>query len=202
MGKHTEIRESKLLIGEGIEETRFFAQMLKHLGISGIQLLDYGGKDKLKPFLAALPTMPGFDNLRVLAVTRDADDNVANAFESIRDGLIEAQLTAPRKCGVIVGKKPAIGVFLLPDSRSPGMLETACLNSAQDDPAMPCVDDYFECVKNKAKRVPNNMSKAKIHAWLASQSRPDLRLGEAAENGLWHFDDSAFQALRDFLKTI
>ena len=39
----------------------------------------------------------------------------------------------------------------------------------------------------------HRMSKVRLPAWLASQARPDLRLGEAADEGLWHFDSKAFR---------
>lgn len=38
----------------------------------------------------------------------------------------------------------------------------------------------------------HRMPKVRLPAWLASQARPDLRLGEAADEGLW-FDSKAFR---------
>lgn len=87
----------------------------------------------------------------------------------------------------------------MPDNVGPGMLEDLCLRAVQADPAMPCVNDYFQCVQNQANRQPNNISKARVHAWLSSQLEPDLRLGEAAKNNLWPWASPAFDALRQFL---
>jgi hypothetical protein len=46
------------------------------------------------------------------------------------------------------------------------------------------------------------MSKACVHAWLASKERPDKRLGEAAQAGYWPFEHSAFDALSQFLLSL
>jgi len=39
-----EITKTKLVIGEGWEEVRFFNALLQHLGIDNIQTEQYGGK--------------------------------------------------------------------------------------------------------------------------------------------------------------
>ena len=64
---------------------------------------------------------------------------------------------------------------------------------------MSCVEEYLECVKNNANREPNNVAKAKLHAWLASKEKPDKRLGEAAEAGYWDWESAAFDGLKEFI---
>jgi len=39
------ITKEKLLLGEGIEEVRFFNALLAHLGITNVQVDQYGGKN-------------------------------------------------------------------------------------------------------------------------------------------------------------
>ena len=53
------------------------------------------------------------------------------------------------------------------------------------------VHEYINCIK-KSGHSPNNIDKAKVHSWLASREKPDLRLGEAAECGYWPFDEKSF----------
>jgi hypothetical protein len=67
------LTKPKLLLGEGIEEVRFFHALLLRLGISDVQVESYNGKDHLASYLKSLPKIPGFDALVSLGVTRDAD---------------------------------------------------------------------------------------------------------------------------------
>jgi hypothetical protein len=93
-------------------------------------------------------------------------------------------------------------VFLLPDNASPGMLEDLCLEAVASDPAAPCLDEYFTCVFQRGNRRPVEVAKARVHAWLASQLKPDLRLGEAAEAGYWPWNSPVFDQLRAFLRAL
>jgi hypothetical protein len=183
------------LIGEGQDEA-----LLAHLGILDVQVEAYGGKSNLSPYLKAFPVRPGASGVAALGVTRDADDDVSRTFQSVCSLLTNQGLPTPPAPGQIVGGAPRVGVFLLPDNHNAGMLEDLCLTASRADPAMPCVDEFFRCVQVQAVRVPNNMAKARVHAWLASQLEPDRRLGEAARAGYWAWHDPAFADLEDFLR--
>ncbi len=198
------ITEKKLLLGEGKDEVRFFNALLAHLGISDIQVTDYGGKTRLKDYLEALAQTPGFGGLASLAITRDSDTDAAATFASVRDALANVALPVPSSHGQLAGTNPKVGVWILPDGNSPGMLEDLCMASVQTDLAVSCVDEYFQCVQNRAARQPNHAAKAKarLHVWLASQIEPDKRLGEAAEKGYWPWNATVFQPLIQFLQAL
>ena len=197
------IERAKLLLGEGEEEVRFFDSLLKHVGATDIQVVQTGGKgERMHRFLKMLPTLPGFQLLSSLGVTRDADEDVGGAFQSVCDGLRNAGFDVPPAAGISTHGKIRVSAFILPDCASPGMLETLCMSSVADDKAIICVEQYFECVRREANRTPRNMWKARTHAWLSSQVVPDKRLGEAADNGYWPFDHPAFDALRAFLRQL
>lgn len=194
-----EITKPKILIGEGIEEVRFFQAMLKHLGIEDILVEEYSGKQKLSSFIKNLPLRPGFSRVVSLGVTRDADDNAETAFQNICGALTHAKLPTPAMSGKSEGNNPKVSAFVLPDGKSQGMLEDLCLRSVQFDLATQCVEEYLNCAQEKTGRQISNLSKARVRVWLASQTRPDLRLGEAAEKGYWQWDDQAFDQIKDFL---
>jgi hypothetical protein len=196
------IEHAKLLLGEGEEEVRFFKSLLKHLDITGVQVAPTSGKGRMHDFLKAIPSLPGFSLLTALGVTRDADDNPTAAFQSVCDGLQKAGFDVPDRPASPTNGKPRVSVFVFPDCAGEGMLETLCLQSVADDAAVRCVDRFFECVKRDAGREPQNIPKARTHAWLASKERPDRRLGEAAEAGYWPFADRAFMQLAEFLKAL
>jgi hypothetical protein len=198
------ITKPKLLLGEGKDEARFFNALLDHQGVADIQVVDYGGKTRLRDYLEALalPPVSGFPGLVSLAITRDADADAGAAFTSAGAALANVGLSVPSSHGLFAGANPRVGVWILPDGGTPGMLEDLCMASVQTDLAFPCVDEYFQCVLRRASRQPNNPAKARLHAWLASQLEPDKRLGEAAEKGYWPWDAPAFQPLIRFLQSL
>ncbi len=206
-----EIRGPKLLLGEGEEEVRFFNALLGGLRLTGIQVARYDGKGRLRGFLDGLKDWSGFSRVTSIGITRDADDDPDAAFRSIQGALQNAGLPVPTACqapaagSITIARKTVninVRVFLFPDCRSTGMLETLCLNSVANRPTMTCVRKYFACAKKRENRVPRNSWKAKVHAWLASEEEPDKRLGEAAEKGYWPLEHSAFDSLREFLNAL
>lgn len=191
----------KLLIGEGYDEVNFFDAVLKHLGITDIAVEQYAGKANLDRYLAALKARSGFSQLRALGITRDADESASNVFASVSGNLRKRGLSIPTALNQVANGSPAIAVFVLPDCVRAGMLEDLCLDSVVEDLAIPCVGQFFDCVK-QAGRIPQNMAKARVHAWLASKEVPDKRLGQAAGSGYWPFDHPAFEAIKDFLRSL
>jgi len=196
------IRESKLLIVEGRDEVNFFTALMNYLALRGIQIIDYAGKTNLRVRLQALRNTPNFHLITSLGVVRDADTDAASAFQSVRDALESAGLAAPAQPLSPVGASPQVVVMILPPGSNQGMLEDLCMNSVARDPVALCVDSYFLCVSNQLHRLPGNLSKAKVHAFLASRDKPDLRLGEAALAGYWPWDNYAFAEVKQFLRTL
>jgi len=196
------IEKPELLIGEGKEEVRFFKKLLKELGMGDVQVEHYSGVDGLAAYLHAQLARTGYDNLRALGVTRDADANAENALKSVCGALTSAGMPAPKRLGEAASGPPRVSVFILPDGNSAGMLEDLCLSSVASDPGIACVDAYLDCVKEAAKREPKNRAKARVHAWLATQQEPGKRLGEAAEADYWPLYDPAFDSLKRFLRSL
>jgi hypothetical protein len=196
------IEQPKVLVVEGREEELFFGALIKHLGLWNIQIMPIGGKEKLRKNLKALANSPGFSEVISLGVVRDADANPDSAFQSVRDALQAAGLPTPERSLMPVDGRPRVAVLILPDACIPGMLEDLCLRAVAQDPAMPCVEQYFKCLQQAGLSLPDNMSKAKVQAFLASRRKAGLRLGEAAEAGYWPWNDDAFKQVRDFLSQI
>lgn len=147
--------------------------------------------------------MSGFANVESLGIIRDADEDNDAAFKSVCTGLRLAGLPEPPRPLDVTGGKPRISVFIMPDCQRPGRLETLCLLAVAEDPAMPCVKEYWGCLERALPQgnrdVPRNREKAHLQAFLASRQKPGLRLGEAGEAGYWPFDHGAFQLVKDFL---
>jgi hypothetical protein len=92
--------------------------------------------------------------------------------------------------------------MILPEENTPGMLEDLCLRAVAQDPAMLCVEQYFQCLQQRGLSLPHNRSKAKVQAFLASRPEAGKRLGEAAQARYWPWDDKAFEQVRNFLQQI
>jgi hypothetical protein len=201
--KSLQLSQPKLLIGEGNEEVLFFRALLKHLQITDVQVEQYGGKQGLGTFLKQLYLITsGYQNLVSLGITRDADDSAKNAFESVCGFLKNNNLPLPKKPQEIVGDKPKISVLIIPDYQDSGMLEDICLEAVKTDSAIQCIDEFFKCVSSQVGRIPGEMNKARLRVWLASQIKPDLRLGEAAQKGYFDWDSPAFEGLKQFLQNL
>ena len=198
----TPIEKPCLLIGEGIEEVRFFTALLKHLGNQGVQVEQCAGKQKLKAYLTAQVARSGFDRVDTVVIVQDADDNPAVRLESVCEAARSCGLLPPSRHAEFSDGRPRIGVFIMPDGTRPGMLESLCVDSVAGDAAMECVRGFLDCIKDRCGRVPRPIEKAQTHTWLASQEVPDKRLGEAAEAGYWPWDNAAFSGLVGFLRRI
>lgn len=191
---------SKVLLVEGHDAFQFFKALLRHMSLlDKIELSNTGGISDLRDYLETLVVIEGFANIEALGIVRDAETSAESAFAALNRDLNNAGLPTPAKPFEPAEGKPQVSVFILPDNVQPGMLETLCLNSVSQEPAMLCTTQYFDCLKQAQQSLPNNMAKARLHAFLASRPKPDLLLGQAAHAGYWPFDHSAFDPLKKFL---
>lgn len=200
-----QIREQHILVVEGQDEYNFFDALLRHIDISSIQVLAIGGKTQFRAQLLALKNTPGFNRVQSIGVVRDCDGNRQGAFDSVRGALRAASLPIPETPAAFTENTPRTGVLIMPPESvgTDRMLEDLCLAAVADDPAMQCVDDYFDCLQTQAISLRDNvLAKAQVHVYLASRDEPDLRLGEAAQRGYWPWDNPAFDQAKAFLRQL
>ncbi len=195
------IDQPVILIVEGDDDKNFFEALARHLGIPGVQVLSANGKDNVRPFIAAVSKAPGFSKTRALGVIRDADSNPNGAFQSVCNALA-AVLPSPQAPLEVVAGAPAVSVLILPGVGRPGAIEDLCLAAVSDDPAMPCVGAYFHCLDDHGVSLPDDLSKAKVQAFLASRPRSSVHLGIAAQQGLLPLDAGAVREARQFLSDL
>lgn len=201
--KPIEINCPKQLLVEGNTPKFFFSKILADLGLANdCQIQNFGGVKDLSSFLKAFAKLPGFaDEVESVGIVRDAEESFSAAFQSVCLSIEKAGLSPPET----LASMPRANVFILPDNRSSGVLEDLCIQALQEDPANECVDRFLGCLDervdtslwNNAKR-----SKARMHAFLASRSRPELRLGEAAQAGVMPLESGVFNPLREFICNI
>lgn len=214
-----EITKPKLILGEGKDEVAFFDALLKDLGITDIQPLEYGGRYNMLTGLATIVDLPGFQTVTAIGITRDADHHetdvqattpseAQSAFNSISRILHDSRINLPIPAAPLLKAtaegKPAVSVFILPDCTRPGMLENLCLDSLEASATLKCIDDYLACIAKDSGRshAIHRLAKARINAWIASSEEPDLALGQAAIKGYLDFKHPAFDKLKEFLQAL
>lgn len=193
------IKQAKLLVVEGNDDKRLFNALLRHIGVSEIQVVDAGGKDNIRQTLKVIKQSRGFSKVTSIGVVRDADANAGSALQSVQDALRDASLPSPDAPLSLAGTDRRVAVLIAPHGEPSGTIEDVCLESVAGDAAMGCVQGYFSCLNDNAVEQPNNLSKAKAQVFLASREHTGLRLGEAAEAGYWDFDHIAFEPFKRLL---
>ena len=200
------IESPRLLLVEGTDDRLFFQRILERRRQEGTQVLEYDGKDNLGNFLVntLAPRLVSTDVVRVIGVTRDADDDFARAFQSLGDSLQRTELPVPSAPltfadGTLFGSPIRVVTHIMPDNASPGDVDTLCLNAVSQLPAMPCVDRYFSCLRD-IDHLPRQESKARLRAFLsANPDNPSLLIGQAIAAGVIPWNSPAFNGIHQLL---
>lgn len=195
----------KQVIVEGQDDVRVFKAMISHFNIPDLQVHECGGHPNLRSFLKTFKALPNFGLVQALAVVTDADSNRASREQGVREALAAAALPVPpRPLETASDGDLVVAYLIVPHGQDAGMIEDVCLNSVRADPAMECVERYFDCISQTKLPGPKDVerSKARVHAFLASRERPGLRLGEAAEGGIWDLGADAFQPLKNLIRML
>ena len=190
--------EIQLLV-EGNDQLNFFEALTKHLSILSVQVSNFGGVTDLREFLSSFAKIRNFEKIRSIGIVRDAEKKSAgSAFQSVQSALCNAALPVPARAGQTSGGSPRVSVYILPDNKHPGMLETLLCRTFADAADDRCIDDYFACVRAPVGRP----EKARAHAWLATKPDPHVSVGVAAKKGYWDLDHAVFADLRNFLAAL
>lgn len=121
---------------------------------------------------------------KILGIILDADENPSSRWDAIKNRLTEVDYkelpTQPAEKGTIIEQNglPKIGVWIMPDNLSKGMLEDFLAQLAPEEAmefAKGCVADAKDKGFSSFKDV--HRSKAEIHTYLAWQDEPGNPLG-------------------------
>jgi hypothetical protein len=194
----TSITKPKTLAVEGDDDRRFFDKFISSLNIVDIQIIKMMGKQPLSEKVKGITKISGWSQVVSFGLVIDADSNYASALASIQYSLRVSHLAVPQGPLLSAGRKRKVTFFVVPGVNRNGALEDLCLSSVRTHSAMTCVNAYFHCLERGGIRC-RKISKAKVHAFLASRHEPDLKLGEATEAGYWPIASQVFDDIRRFL---
>lgn len=202
------ITKPKLLLVEGKDEVIFFKELIRRNEILSmkeeeIQIVSLGGVDKFKSELAALKNRTGFENVKAMAVIRDADSSKDSAFQSVSNILTNNGFGAPREQLQYTDDNIRVGIFIMPGTEEGTMLEDLCLRTKSEHPLMDKIDAYIESLTElECLEMPRNISKAKTLIFLASMPKIVNNLGLGAQRGYWNLNHDCLNPLIDFINEI
>lgn len=171
----------QVLLVEGEDDEHVVKQLRKACGIEpnfGIE--EQGGYPKLRAGITGHVKRSG---LRTLGIMVDADDHVETRWQELVDELAKegVELPAtPASAGTLIDGSPRIGIWLMPDNRTPGELEDFVRTLIPaGDVVWPLARQYIAGIPKAHRRFKlGKVSKAEVYAWLASLEQPQ-RMGAA-----------------------
>jgi hypothetical protein len=135
----------------------------------------------------ALESLPvAVRSCRRVGIVLDADIAPGDRWQAVRDRLAGSDVTLdaqPDPYGTVVeaadGRR--LGVWLMPDNRSPGKLEDfLAVLVPERDPCWAWAEESTEHARQLGARfTQSDFIKARIHAWLAWQKEPGQPFGTA-----------------------
>lgn len=186
-----------LLLVEGATEKRAIPELVEANGIlweksTGkyiVYIDELGGVDQKKEVKSSVISNElNVANRKALGLIVDADNNCASRWQSVRNACLkfipDLPLDLPPQ-GLVhntftKNKKPVkFGVWIMPDNKTEGMLETFLAYLVKDESE--ALWQYSQQVVSEAKNQganykPTHIDKANIHTWLAWQDEPGNQL--------------------------
>lgn len=171
-----------LVLCEGKQDKLVMEELAKHAGLEGLlDFENYGGKDKLRDYLRLLKVRPEYvsgEHPRIL-VTRDADNNFDNSWQSLRTAVSEILSCTVEQpgdwCKTADGTE--VAAWVVPGAGKKGMIETMCVDSSEENApgVFACLASFLECLESVHKSPIHEKSRFAIWT-IAAQG------GEGAQN--------------------
>jgi hypothetical protein len=201
------IKAPKQLLVEGRTAEMFFREATGAINLQQhVEVRNFGGIDDLDGYIRMFQSLKEFRaNVASLGIIRDAELSASAAFQSVCRSLRKAELSIPAEMNTITEDTPRIGVYILPDCRNPGMLETLCWNSLETDSGqdrhLNCAKQYIECCQSAGVETRNE-AKAKLWTYLAAFGKFEPQIGRASQQKVWNWQSPQFSSLFEFLKRL
>ena len=196
------------MLVEGITDEIVFRRFNENLTINDIVVERYDGKSNFNTeYLRGLVSRTGFNAVESLGIIRDADTSAEDAFRSVQGWLEKSGMPVPQSlkdrratANVADARKPlTVSVFILPDNKNPGELETL-LYQTLDSNVAKCIDDFLECAEAATGTPPAKPDKARVAAYVAVQKKVPHSLAVSAPR--WIFDHEVLSSVAEFLREL
>lgn len=170
-----------------------------------IQVFDFGGNDDLSNYLMNLKNMDKFDQVKSLAVIRDAERDYAKACQSVISSLNNCGFIASEYCGTWAQNDagPKVGFILFPLNNSAGTLEDLCLQIISENnnaAILSSIDKFLTEMESTYGRHYPRKHKNKLHTYLSgSDDYVTMPLGLASSAGAFDWGSCELEPLKNFL---
>ena len=195
---------NRVLLVEGRNDEHVVLHLCKRDSSFPVVNFDIKEKQGLPNLLQSIASEIQTPDRQVIGILVDADNCVKERWNEVTEELSEVGIQAPSKPsqkGTIIDGKPRVGIWLMPDNKSPGKLENFVERTIpEDDPVWPLSQNYIDEIPEEDKKFrPPKIVKAKVHAWLATRKDPGL-MGKA----VWDLDikNALYQEFLDWLKEL
>ena len=172
------------------------------------RILRKGGID---PLLAAIERDIRVPGREAVGIVADANDDLNARWQAVADRIRRAGLgirppTHPDPAGTIIpeaARRPRVGIWLMPDNRSPGEIEDFVAAMIPDgDPVRPLAERYIDGIPAADRKfAEGKIPRAKVHAWLAAREDP-RRMGAAIGAGDLDTEVTLCQSFADWLRRL
>lgn len=185
---------TNLLLVEGVNDREFVYHLTNRAGIPRGAYVVHKWDDNEGGFDTVVGSLPGFlagSSVQRLGIVVDADDVPADHWRSVVSRLRPYGYHLPLEpvAGGLVHQEPGtritVGVWLMPDNGSRGMLEDlASQLLPPGDLLWPQAVETVAHISQMERRFkPTYKMKAELHTWLAWQEEPGTSLGLAMSRG-------------------
>lgn len=170
---------ARTLLVEGNDDQHVVWALLKHHEVE--EVFEVEKTDGVSNLLESVPVRLAVGSqVERLAVILDADEDVSSTWVSLRDRMISVGFDnipsniSPDGTVVDLNNGIRLGVWIMPNNQLPGILEHFVqFLVPPNDPLMEYVDAFLESIPIDVRPYKvSEHAKARIHAWLATQSRP------------------------------
>lgn len=173
---------------EGLSDYHFVRQLLDQLELGLDFEVSYrSGLSGVLNIIYAEVAAPHRD---VVGILVDADDDLEIRWLEVADRLLSAGVRVPSSPdvdGTIVdatADRPRVGIWIMPDNRSPGELEDFVIDMIPDsDSVWPRSMNYIDGIPIREREFSEGKTdRAKLYAWLATRRQPP-HIGAAIGSG-------------------
>lgn len=198
--------KSKVLLVEGSDDRHVVNSLLDRYGVKrSFLIIDKGGYEELR---SSIYGEVNASERRVLGILADANDNVVGRWQSISDQLVRAGCDVPAGIPSSGSRfngpgSVRVGVWLMPNNKNNGELEDFIYNMIpKDDTILPRTKFYVDDIPNEDRKFTDNkLTRAYVHAWLATCEHPKP-MGTAIRAGYLQHDVEVAKSFVEWLRCL
>ncbi|MFT6150439.1 MAG: hypothetical protein ACJAUH_003144 [Saprospiraceae bacterium] len=206
MKVHESFPKQKLLVEGNDDKHIIWALCQKYKLSHNFDVIDTVGVENI---FKQIPIRFKQADIETIGIIIDADTNIQNRWVSIKNILEKQGLKVPETCpekGLIVQNDDIkVGVWLMPNNETNGMIEDFIrFLVPSDDKLLPIVETHLDNIESQNLNLYTDVhrSKALIHSWLAVQETPGTPMGLAITKRYLNTDDENCQVFIDWLKRL